>query len=237
MYGQYAVQINFSWLSNRLWEIISLYGPRVVEAIIVVLAGWLIGRGLGKLVYRLVDRIGLGMTFRKTSIGRALLRSGYAPAKSFAVAVTWFVYLISVYVAIEVLSIPILTAFVRSIMLYLPNLAIGILVLIVGFIFADWVGDLVKKSGSSTASEHLGPFGDIVRVFLYFISTTIALAQMKIDITIVYIFAQAFAWAIAIGFGVAFGIAFGWQLKDRVKPWIDMILPKPSKVKKGAEQE
>jgi hypothetical protein len=60
---------------------------------------------------------------------------------------------------------------------------------------------------------------------------------MKIDITIVYIFAQAFAWAIAIGFGVAFGIAFGWQLKDRVKPWIDMILPKPGKVKRGEEQE
>jgi len=237
MYDQCAVQIDFSWLSNRLWEIMNFYGLRVVEAIIIVLVGWLIGRALGEVVYRLVDRVDLGMTFRKTSIGRALLRSGYTAAKSFAVVVTWFVYLVSIYFAIEVLSIPIVTAFVASVALYLPNFAAGVLVLIFGFIFADWVGDLVKKSGSGAASEHLGPFGDVVRVFLYFISTTIALAQMKIDITIVYIFAQAFAWAIAIGFGVAFGIAFGWQLKDRVKPWIDMILPKPSRVKKGAEQE
>jgi len=237
MYNQYAMQFDLSWLFNYLKQIVDLYWPRVAEALMIVLAGWLIGRALGKMVYRLVDRVGFGMAFRKTSIGRALLRSGYTGAKSFAVATKWFVYLLSIYIAIEVLSIPILTTFVASIMLYLPNVAVGVFVLIIGFILADWVGDLVKKSGSGAASEHLGPFGDVVRAFLYFVSTTIALAQMKIDITIVYIFAQAFAWAIAIGFGVAFGIAFGWQLKDRVKPWIDMILPKPSKVKKGAEQE
>jgi len=48
MYDQYAAQIDFSWLYNRLWENINFYGLRVVEAIIIVLAGWLIGRALGK---------------------------------------------------------------------------------------------------------------------------------------------------------------------------------------------
>jgi len=131
MLNQYAMQFDLSWLFKYLKQIVDLYGPRVIEALIIVLAGWLIGTALGKVVYRLVDRIDLG---------RALLRSGYTAAKSFAVAVTWFVYLLSIYIVIEVLSIPILAAFVDSIVLYLPNAAAGVFVLIVGLFSLTGLG-------------------------------------------------------------------------------------------------
>ena len=39
---------------------------------------------------------------------------------------------------------------------------------------------------------------------------------MKIDVEILYIFAEALAWGVAIGIGVGLGIALGWGMKDAV---------------------
>jgi hypothetical protein len=48
---------------------------------------------------------------------------------------------------------------------------------------------------------------------------------MKVDVTILYIFAQAIAWSLAI----AIGIAFGWYLKDKISPLFDKMVIHESK--------
>jgi hypothetical protein len=226
-------QIDVSGLSSYLADLILLYGPRLVLAFGVIVLGYMIGRGLAWTVHGAVQRGGFGAVFKKTSIGRAILLSGYTPAQFFASLAKWSVYLIAVYEAIEVLGIPALRTFLREIVLYLPYFFSGLLILIVGFIFADSVADIVKQAGGGSKANYYNPFGDAVRIFLYFVVLVMALAQMKIDVTILYIFAQAFAWSIAI----AVAIALGWNLKDRIGPWIEQILPKASRVRRTEKEQ
>lgn len=220
-------QIDVSGPSSFLNDLLTSYGPKVVLALVALAAGWAIGRGLAWLVQRMVSGWGVGAAFKKTSIGRAILVSGYTPARFFGSLAKWCVYLITVYEATEVLAIPAMRTVMREIVLYLPYFISGLLILIVGFILSDLVGDIVKQAGGGSAdAEYYNPFGDAVRIFLYFVVLVMALSQMKIDVTILYIFAQAF-WSLAI----AIGIAFGWNLKDRVGIWLKKMMSSEEKAK------
>jgi hypothetical protein len=204
---------------SELVRILSVYLPLVVYAIIILVLGWIMSHLVGFLIRSVVGKMGLEASFRKTSVGRSILRTGYTPSSFFVLLGKGVIYLIAVISALQILSIPLITNMVQVLIDYLPNLLGGIIILIVGFISADWIGESIDKGGSSlTVTSSL--FGGVIRIFLYFIIITISLVEMKIDITILYIFAQALSWSIAI----AIGLAFGWNLKDRVGSWLEGVI-------------
>jgi len=208
---------------SDLINVVIVYAPRVVLAVIALALGWLIGRLVGFLLSSVIGKMGWESAFRRTSVGRAILRSGYTSSSFFAALGKGIVYMFAIISALNLLSIPFLTASVQAFLEYLPSLVEGVLILVAGLVFADWIGESVEKGSFSTVQSYL--LGGLVRILLYFVSLTIALAQMKVDVTILYIFAQAFAWSLAI----AIGIAFGWYLKDRVTPWLERMLIRESK--------
>ncbi len=203
---------------SDLVDAVVAYSPKVVLSIIVLVIGWLTGRLVVFILNSIVGKIGLEPAFRRVSVGRAILRSGHTPSSFFAAVGRGFVYLLTITSALNMLSIPLLTALVQAFLDYLPILTEGVLILIVGLIFTDWVGEAIEKGTFSGVESYF--LALLFRVLLYFMSITIALAHMKIDITILYIFAQASAW----GSAIAIGIAFGWYLKDKVGPWLEKIL-------------
>ncbi|MFP3216367.1 MAG: hypothetical protein RXP99_03620 [Vulcanisaeta sp.] len=44
---------------------------------------------------------------------------------------------------------------------------------------------------------------------------------MKVDVTILYIFAQGLAWAIAIGLGVAIGLVLAVPLREPLRRFLE----------------
>jgi hypothetical protein len=54
-----------------------------------------------------------------------------------------------------------------------------------------------------------------MRVFLYFVVAIFALSQLKLDLTIIYVFLTPVAWGIGIGLGAAIAIVFWFGLKER----------------------
>jgi len=194
------------------------WAPRLLFFIVILLIGWIIGRLLYFIVSRIVGRMGWEHYMRKTAIGRAILSSGYTAGTFSASLVKWLVYFIAILYSFYTLNIPELSAGVSQILAYLPSLVAGVIILIVGLILADWTAELIKQGQSKSGLSMLA--SDVIRVFLYFIVITVALANMRIDITIIYIFATPIAWAVAI----ILGIIVGWILKDRVKEFIENVL-------------
>jgi len=216
-------QVDISRLIYNILDALIFYGPKIIGAAIILVVGWAVGRALGRIIYTIVNRMGLSALFQKTSIGRAILMSGYTAAQFFSSLVRWLIYLVAVFAAIDILAVPTLTKFTETVILYVPSFIAGVFVLVVGFIFADWISGVVKQLGAGTTVGYFKPLGEALKIVLYFIFATMALAQMKVDVTILYIFAQALAWAVAIGLCVGLGIAFGWGLRDRVGPLVDQM--------------
>jgi small-conductance mechanosensitive channel len=200
-----------------------LFKVAIFFAIIIV--GWVVGRVLGMLVGRVLARAGGDSLLKKTVIGRALMRADYASFRLGNTVTKWIIYISAFLYALYSLGLPVLTSSVLAFFEYIPVVIGSGIILLVGMILSDWLGEFVKKSASPEKREllYLNIIGDTIKVVLYFVTITLALTHLGVDVTILYIFAEAFAWAIAIAVGAAAGIVVGWFLKDRVKEWISSI--------------
>ncbi len=190
--------------------------PAVVGAVIVLIIGWIAGRALGKGLSKVLDKAGLDDALLKTVIGKAMERSGMKIVRFFDLIVRWFVYLIAILAAVNILNITVLSNFMSTLVQYLPSFIAGIFIIILGFIAADFVGDALKAVGEEAELEFSSIVADGIKIFLYFVIIVVGLSVMKIDVQILYIFANAAAWGIAFGIGAAIAIAFGLGYKDYI---------------------
>ncbi len=193
----------------------------IIFAIILVL-GWIIGRVVGLIAAKLLTSMGAESAFRKTVVGRVLVKSGYTLASFSSLIIRIIIYIATILLALQSLDVGFISLYVKAFLWYLPKVVGGAIILIVGVIISDWIGELIKKSFSPEQRQafYMDIFGNLVKVILYFITITLALSTIGIDVTIFYIFAKAIAWGLAIAIGIAVGIVVGWVMKDRVKDWL-----------------
>lgn len=226
---------------TQIWTTIVDILPRVVGAIIALIIGWIAGRALGKAVSKVLDKVGVDDALRPTIFGRVLERSGITCVHFFDLIVRWFVYLIAIFAAVDILQIAVLTTYMNMVVSYLPSLIAGVILLIAGFIVTDFIADFMKKVGQEAGVAYSKIFADGLRLFLYSVVIIIALAQMRIDVSILYIFANALAWGISIGVCVGLGIALGWGFKDVIsesaKEWVNSLTTTAEKVEKVRAKE
>ncbi|MFB0514457.1 MAG: hypothetical protein ACETVQ_02660 [Candidatus Bathyarchaeia archaeon] len=226
---------------TQIWTTIAEILPRVVGAIIALIIGWIAGRVLGKAVSKVLDKAGVDDALKPTIVGRVLERSGITCVGFFDLIVRWFIYLIAIFAAVDILQIAILTEYMSMVVAYLPNLIAGVILLISGFIVTDYITDFMKKVCEEAGVAYSKLFADGLRLFLYSVVIIIALSQMKIDVSILYIFANSLSWGIAIGVGVGLGIAFGWGFKDVIsessKEWIKSLTTTAEKVEEVRAKE
>ena len=194
--------------------------PAIIAALIILLIGWFAGKFVGKIIGTIIDKIGLGAALDKTIIGDAVKSSGMTTAKFFDVLVRWFIYIIFIMAAINVLGIELLIDFMNQLVLYIPHLIAGLLLLVVGLILVDflmdWIGTQLKTR--EVASGDL--IATILRALFSLLIITLALDQMLIDTSIIYTFLEPLAWGLGIGLAVAIGIAVGWGSKDIVADYL-----------------
>jgi len=211
--------------------------PKLIAVIIILLVGWIVGRLLGKGVSKLLDKVGLDDALKKTVVGKAIERSGMTTAGFFDVIVRLFVYLVAIFAAVDYLGIEVLSEYMKAVVEYLPSLLAGIFVIIVGFIISDFIGDALTAVGKEAKVAYASLFATGLKFFLYFIVIVMGLQMMKIDVSIIYLFAQAMAWGAALGIGAGLGIAVGWGFKDYVAKKAEEWSKTISEAAKKAEEE
>ena len=215
-------------LMQMVYSVIA-YIPNIIAAIIILIIGWIVGRLLGKVISGILDKIGVDDALLKTSVGKAIEQSGTSVVTFFDLIVRWFIYLIAIVAAANVLRLEFLTTLFQNIVIYLPHIAMFLIILIAGFIMVDYFADLLEAWGKTQDIEFLGVLILILRVFFYFIILILALSQLLIDLTIIYTFVTPIAWGVGIGLGAGIAIFLGFGLKDRAPGIMDDLLKKLEK--------
>ncbi len=190
------------------------YLPVILGAVILLIVGLIAGHILGKVVSKILDKIGVDDAVNKTPIGDTIKRSGMTVVGFFDAIVRWFVYLLFITAAVNVLDIPMFTNLMERIVLYIPHLILGVLVLIIGLVLVDFIVDHVKKQLVSREIEFAKIITSALRVIFYLVVIVFALDQLQIETTIIYTLLVPLSWGIAGGIAIAMGIALGWGLKD-----------------------
>jgi hypothetical protein len=197
--------------------------PRLVGAVVILLIGWVLGKAAGRLVRTLTDRVQIDRAVLDTPLGRMLGGTERAVSKSFGTLGKWFVYALAVLAAANVLAIPLLSQWVSTATAYLPAFIAGLLVIVVGFVVADFIGDAIMHTRAATRTPYTSWFATGTRMFLYFTAIVIGLDTMGIDVEILFVFARALAWGLAAAIALGLGIALGWgghgYVADNIDRW------------------
>ncbi|MFB6184021.1 MAG: hypothetical protein ABEI96_05645 [Haloarculaceae archaeon] len=199
--------------------------PQLIGALIILIVGWIVGRVLAGLVRRVADRTNLDRMVMNTPLGGALGGSERAVSRSLGRVVAYFVYALAILAAADALAVDLLSEWIASAVSYLPAFIAGALVIVVGFVLADFLADVVANTETVTDTGYTALFADGLRVFLYFVVTVIGLGTMGVDVRILNTFAQAAAWGLAAGIALAIGISFGLGGRDYVAANIGDWLP------------
>ncbi|WP_292382626.1 mechanosensitive ion channel family protein [Methanoculleus sp. UBA430] len=201
-----------------------LFLPNLIAAIVILIIGWILGRILGRVVSEVLDRLGVDDALRKTSVGQQIERSGTNISRLFDLIVRWFIYLIAILAAVSVLQIPALTLAVAAIVAYIPNILAFIIILVAGFILIDWLIDLLTHMGETQQIQGFGLIAMLLRAFLYFVVAILALQQLLLDLSIIYVFVVPIAWGVGLGLGAAIAIIIGLGLRDRAPEMMDRLM-------------
>ena len=207
--------------------------PKIITAVIILIIGWAVGRGLGAIISRILDKAGVDDALRKTSIGRAIEKSGITIPRFFDALIRIFIYLIAVFAAVNVLEIEFLTRYMQMVVEYLPSFIAGVFILIFGLMVSDFVGDAIRAIGREAKIEYAGIASLLVRGVMYLVVIIIGLSTMRIDVSILYTIITALSWGLAGAVAIGGGIAIGFGLRDlvakRAEDWME-------KARKSAEE-
>ena len=201
--------------------------PRLIGAVVILLIGWLIGTGASRVIRVLADRVEIDRAVLATPLGTILGGTESAVSRAFGTLGKWFVYALAVLAAANVLAIPLLSEWIQTAVSYLPAFVGGLLVIVLGFVVADFIGDAITRTEAATENEYTSWFATGTRLFLYFTAVVIGLSTMGVDTSILTVFAQAIAWGIAAAIAIGVGIAVGWgghtYVQDNIGRWAGRV--------------
>ncbi|KQM11643.1 hypothetical protein AOA80_07165 [Methanomassiliicoccales archaeon RumEn M1] len=142
--------------------------PAILAAIIVIVLGYVVGTIVGKAVNYLVERLGLERAFDQTSVGRSFRSSGLDLSNLIGGVVKAFIIILAVILAIEILNVGgTLGAYLIAIADYLPRLLAGILIIIIGAVFADFLSSFIGKMIRPMFPENKGEIADMLKNLLF----------------------------------------------------------------------
>lgn len=203
--------------------------PRLVSALLILVIGWVIGLAVGKVVQRLADGADLDRRVRGTPLGNMFSSddresSGGGISGALGALTKWFIVALAVLAMSNVLAIPLLSQWIARAVSFLPAFIAGVLIILFGFIFADFVGDMIMRTQAATETAYTSWFALGTRMFLYFTVVVIGLDTMGVDVQILYLFARALAWglaaAIALGAGISVGLGGREYVSENINGWM-----------------
>jgi len=202
--------ITMSLLS--LWERFINFVPALVGAVLVFVFGWIIAAALGKLVEKMVKAVRVDQAFEKIGAGKKMEEAGVTGNISGFLGglVKWFFVLVFLLAAVDILKLEKVTTFLNSILLYIPNVVVAVIILAVVFLLGNFVYKIVKGSTRAAGVMSATLLATISKWAIIIFGILAALIQLGIATSLV---STIFIGFVAM-FSLAGGLAFGLGGKD-----------------------
>ncbi len=198
------VQVSFA----GLWSSLLLFLPRFLGALIVFLIGVIIASLLKKLVMRVSDVVKLDMLAEKLEVKQTFQRAGVRlhVAALLGWIIKWFVVVVFLIAATDILGWSEVTRFLSEVVIYLPNVIISVIILLVGILVANFTRNVIKSAVSAAKLGSADFLASISRWAILIFSFMAALVQLQIAQDLIRILFTGLVAMLALAGGLAFGL-------------------------------
>lgn len=222
-----ALNSSFADISSRL----SVFAPRLVLALIVLVVGWLIALILGNIVATIVQSLGFDALARRIGLTRLLDSAGIEKSVSAIVGqvATWILVLVVFMAAAEVMGIQTVESFLNQVLSYVPSVIGAGATLLIGFMFANFLSDVVRHAAQAGGLEQTSVITVMTRNAVVIFTLIAVLAQLGIASDILSALLYGIIVMISLAGGLAFGLG-GQGTAKRVLEGIEAELKNKKKV-------
>ena len=212
-------------LQNALSTIVG-YIPQLIAAVIILVVGYLVAKLLQAVVRRVLQSIGFDQWMERGGIKQFFDRAQteHTPATIIGLLVFWFIFIIAITMATDALGIPQVSAVLREVVAYIPNVIAAILIVILAALLANFVAGIIR---GATGVEMLAT-GARVAIIVY--AVFVALTQLGIAVELT---APTFLIVLA-GVVVAAAIAFGWGGREIARDILERAYGRRRRDQEGA---
>ncbi|EKE18745.1 MAG: CmpX protein [uncultured bacterium] len=196
-------------LANAFNDLLSRFVsflPGLIGAIIIVVIGLFVASVIAKLVEKVVKMLKIDnviATIQHEIQGR--------PGREIMASVLlreivrWFLIFVFLVAAAETLGLKQLSVFLNSILLYIPNIVVAVIILTITLMLGKYVSELVMSS--QVVADKFQPhfISGLAKWAIFIFGTLAALIQLGIAPSLI----NSIAIGIVAAFSLAIGLAFG----------------------------
>lgn len=203
--------IDFEIIQNAFSNMVANaidYVPRLITALIILLAGWLLAKFVATVVQRLGEKVRLEDLLLRTGIKAGLEKAqiNRSGTQLLGMLLYWIIFLNFILIALESMGLDAAVTPLRSLIAFLPRLLAALATLTAGVLLAQFLGKAAQAAMSSMGVEFHQEVGQGVNVLLIIMIVIVVLEQLGINASIMTnIFTNVITLAVA-GLALAFGL-------------------------------
>lgn len=182
--------------------------PALLGALIILLIGWAVSSFLARVMEKGLRAVGLEHAVERSGIGNFIRRagSGWTTSRVIAELVKWFIRLIFIQAAANVLGMPQVTAVITSIVLFIPKVIVAMAIIVIGSLIAQFLGGVVRGSVSEVGVGNPDFLATLTRYAVIGFAVIAAVNQVGIAPNVVNTLFVGLVGSIALAVGLAFGL-------------------------------
>jgi small-conductance mechanosensitive channel len=197
--------------------------PKILGFALILVIGWILAAVVARVVAALLRRLRFEDLSARSGFGGFIKNMGVTTDASgfIALLVKWFIRLMALVVAFDALGLPAISDVLRHLLLWIPNLAVGLLVLVTGGLLANALASLVRGTSSQAGLDNPLLLSQIARVAVWAFALIVALNQIGVAATLVNSLFMAIVGAAALAFGLAFGLGGRDTAAQIIRSWYE----------------
>lgn len=188
---------SFKEVFNTIWEGFVGILPNLIMTIGLLIVGYLVAKGASWAFSKVLKKAGFDEAMKKVGVAAQLKTIGIDSVSKFlGVFVFWFIFVISLQIAIAMLGVPSVTDILAPIVLFIPRILIAAIVILVGLYIANvFANRLMERFGKTQVGKQLRDIDEktkkagisMIQVVSTFIKVFILLFFVQVALEIVNI--------------------------------------------------
>lgn len=211
--------------------------PRLLGFIVILVVGWFIASLIGKGFAALLNAVKFNELAERSGFSGFVRNMGSNTDASTLIAAIakWFVRLIVLVVAFDALGLPAVSDVLRQLLLWLPNLAVALVVLVIGGIAANALSRVVRGAAAQGGLERPDLLAKVASIAVWAFAIVVAVNQIGVATALVNTLFMAIVGAVALALGLAFGLGGRETAGEILRNWYNKGRDKASQLERAGD--
>jgi hypothetical protein len=219
---------------NKFLGKVITFLPNLLAMVTIFIIGFLTAWVIKILLLRFLKAIKFERVSERWGLTHMLSKGGvsYSPTHLLSRFFYWVIVLITLILGINALEVAATQNFIAQFFNYLPHLFAAIIILVIGYLIAIFLGQATLIAAVNAQMESAKLLSRSVRWFIIILALTMALYHLGIaEKVIVAAFSITFG-----GIILALSIAFGWGGRELAKDFLEKIYRRKDRGGEGPDQ-